>query len=53
LLTPDELNQAGEITDADVEQARQWWYYQPSVKARFKRILDARRRARDGAPATR
>ena len=39
---PNEAAWRGEVTEADKEQARLWWYYTPDVPQRLRRILDAR-----------
>jgi len=39
---PNEAAWDAEITAADQEQAKLWWYYTPDVPTRLRRILDAR-----------
>lgn len=42
IMPPNEAAWQAEVTEADKEQARQWWYYTPDVPQRLRRILDAR-----------
>lgn len=42
VMQPDEAARLAEVTEVDQERARQAWYYNPLVPARYRRILDAR-----------
>lgn len=39
---PNEAAWEGDVSAADQEQAKLWWYYTPDVPQRLRRILDAR-----------
>lgn len=42
VLPPGEAALEATVTDANIERARQVWYYSPDVPDRLRRILDAR-----------
>mgnify|MGYP001214365845 CR=1 FL=1 len=41
-LTTRQAQRFADVTDADIEQARLWWYYTPNVSNNLRRILDAK-----------
>ncbi len=41
-LTTRQAQRFADVTDADIEQARLWWYYTPNVANDLRRILDAK-----------